>query len=239
MKRHNLEAGPRPLTGPEQIANSITHAILNGELEPGTAIREQELAERFHVSRGPIREGLRILERIGVVTIVPQRGAHVTRLSSAEISDLYEIRAALARVAVRRMGSIRPELLDEIERQVDALEEIAHLNEGRDEFAARIFNIANLVFNATENEKLPFIMESLSIQTARYTRMGLQREHYRRLAITGWRKMVAALRAHDLQSAADVVVALIDQIRAAVVETLTPTSQAANLRAPEGKSSAE
>src|SRR3954453_10810366 len=71
-------------TLPEQIAELIFTSIANGEYEPGARIREEALAEQFEVSRGPVREALRILEKDSVVRILPNRGAHGTQLSVKE-----------------------------------------------------------------------------------------------------------------------------------------------------------
>ncbi|MDD5030802.1 MAG: GntR family transcriptional regulator, partial [Rhodoferax sp.] len=65
---------------PEQIAGRIGDRILGSAVAPGERIAEQELADEFGVSRGPIREALRILEREGLVTLLPRRGAIVTEL---------------------------------------------------------------------------------------------------------------------------------------------------------------
>jgi len=71
------------MTLPDQIAEHIFTAIANGEYAPGDRIREEAVAEQLQVSRGPVREALRILEKDSVVRILPNRGAHVTQLSTA------------------------------------------------------------------------------------------------------------------------------------------------------------
>src|SRR4030095_3963046 len=99
------KAGNRQLmTLPEQIAERIFTAIADGEYAPGDRIREEVLAEQFEVSRGPVREALRILEKDAVVRILPNRGAHVTQLSIQEVSDLFEIRRKLSGATVARLS---------------------------------------------------------------------------------------------------------------------------------------
>src|SRR6185295_15358913 len=61
------------LSLPEQIAERVGNAIIRGNYEPGARIQEQALADQFHVSRGPVREALRILERDGLVRIHARR----------------------------------------------------------------------------------------------------------------------------------------------------------------------
>ena len=64
-------AGRQLMTLPEQIAERIFTAIAGGEYAPGERIREEALADEFEVSRGPVREALRILEKDSVVRILP------------------------------------------------------------------------------------------------------------------------------------------------------------------------
>ncbi|MDV7394610.1 GntR family transcriptional regulator, partial [Arthrospira platensis SPKY1] len=91
------------LSIPEQIASRVGERILNGAMQPGERIGEQELANEFAVSRGPVREALRILEREGLVTILVRRGAIVTELSTQEIRELMEVRAGLFEVVIRKL----------------------------------------------------------------------------------------------------------------------------------------
>ncbi len=91
------------LTVSEQIASRVGERILSGRLAPGVRIGEQELADEFKVSRGPVRDALRILEREGLATLLARRGAIVTDLSAQELSELLDIRAGLFEVAVRKL----------------------------------------------------------------------------------------------------------------------------------------
>src|SRR5687768_12783860 len=81
------------LSLPEQIAARLSERIVSGACRPGQRIMEQALAAEFTVSRGPVREALRILERDGLVTILPRRGALVTDLSISEVKEIFDIRA--------------------------------------------------------------------------------------------------------------------------------------------------
>src|SRR6187399_161826 len=80
--------GERARTIPEQIANHVAVAIVNGEYRDGERIREQELAEMYGVSRGPVREAIRTLETHGLVILYPRRGAYVVGISLDVIVDV-------------------------------------------------------------------------------------------------------------------------------------------------------
>jgi len=86
----------------EKIVDTIREAIVNGVLGPDTKISEPELAERFGISRTPIREALRQLESEGFITVVPRKGAVVSRLSKKDVEDFYELKGILEGYAARR-----------------------------------------------------------------------------------------------------------------------------------------
>jgi len=86
------------------LQHEIERMVISGELPPGARINEQQLAGRFGVSRGPIREAVRGLEGAGLARAVPNRGVFVRRLSVDEVRELYDIRAALFGLAGRLMA---------------------------------------------------------------------------------------------------------------------------------------
>ncbi len=89
-----------PATPGEETYFAIRRSILDGTLRPGERIVEQQLAERLHVSRTPVREALLKLERENLVARVG-RGMAVRRYSSDEVRDIYKLRAHLESFAAR------------------------------------------------------------------------------------------------------------------------------------------
>jgi DNA-binding GntR family transcriptional regulator len=101
------------------VVDTLTEAlrlrILAGELEPGSALREEELARGYDVSRHTLRAALRTLSTEGLVRLVPNRGATVAALDRDGIVPLFELRAALeleaCRLALeRRRGKLPPDV---------------------------------------------------------------------------------------------------------------------------------
>jgi len=86
-----LEPAPHGAAG-TRIADDLRQSILAGEYEPGARIRQEDLADRHGASRLPVREALRVLEGEGLVTVVANTGAWVSRLSLAECEEMYQIR---------------------------------------------------------------------------------------------------------------------------------------------------
>ena len=96
----------------DELAATLRDRILDGELAPGTPLRETELAQSYGVSRHTLRAALRELWGEGLVRIEPNRGASVARLENSNIQSLYELRAALeleaAHLALERHGGHLP-----------------------------------------------------------------------------------------------------------------------------------
>ena len=73
----------------------LKHAIITGEIPAGERIVETDYAERLHISRTPLREALRKLERDGLVECVMRRGVVVRAFTLADVDEIYTIRTAL------------------------------------------------------------------------------------------------------------------------------------------------
>ena len=79
----------------DELTGVLRDRILDGDLTPGTPLRETDIARVYAVSRHTLRAALRELAVEGLVRIEPNRGASVARLDAADIQGLYELRAAL------------------------------------------------------------------------------------------------------------------------------------------------
>ncbi|MFQ5914810.1 MAG: GntR family transcriptional regulator [Nitrospinota bacterium] len=86
----------------ENVMSAIRSAIFNGELKLGNRLVETELAEQLGVSRGPIREALRLLAAEGLVVINVHRGTFVVKPTAADVEEIYTLREALEALAIRR-----------------------------------------------------------------------------------------------------------------------------------------
>jgi DNA-binding GntR family transcriptional regulator len=82
-------------TKADDIAVLIEEAIVSGELAPGTVLRQEQVSERFGVSRTPVREALRKLAALGLVSFEPNRGVRVRTLSHEDLREAFLVRAEL------------------------------------------------------------------------------------------------------------------------------------------------
>lgn len=85
----------------DRVFGLLSEAIIKGELRPGAKISEPEIARRYGVSRGPLREALRRLQERKLVTRAPHLGARVVELSPATLAEIFTVREALEGIAAR------------------------------------------------------------------------------------------------------------------------------------------
>lgn len=186
------------LSVPEQVAAKVGNRIVAGELAPGARIGEQELADEFGLSRGPVREAIRILEREGLVQVLPRRGAIVTQLSPTELREVFEIRAGLFDIAVRKVIQERPpELLAVMRAGLQRLQALADDPAGGDAYAETTYRLILICARFAGNERLRRMIAALSLQSLRYSKLGLASVQRRRRSLQLWKQAAKALERGD------------------------------------------
>lgn len=121
---------------PENVYNQVRLAILNGILLPGQTLRQEEMATRLGVSRGPLREALPRLVAEGLVVLHANRGYSVTSLDIAEIDELFELRAMiegkLARLAAANRTAEDVALVQKLNMELGELVKCTTAGDARD-----------------------------------------------------------------------------------------------------------
>jgi DNA-binding GntR family transcriptional regulator len=161
-----LPGGPaahiRKETLRDKIAARLREWILDGTLRPGERVVEIDVAARLDVSRAPLREALGVLEGQGLVRISPHRGATVTRLSEADIREIFEIREALETLAAKRVrASKAPDRAERLEGALDALREAAAAKDMR-RFSEADLRFHRELWTLAGNAHLAEVLDELS-----------------------------------------------------------------------------
>lgn len=95
-----------PLALYQEVAERLRERIFSHELQPGTWVDEQALAEQYGISRTPLREALKVLASEGLVTLKPRRGCYVTEISDRDLDEIFTVMAMLegecARASAKR-----------------------------------------------------------------------------------------------------------------------------------------
>lgn len=104
----------------------IRDAIVDGRLDPGQRLKEEELARELGISRTPIREALLMLQAEGLVDAAPNRGATVRAHTAEDLDDLYQLRALLEGFAARRAATrLTEDQIDELRASCDRFDLLA------------------------------------------------------------------------------------------------------------------
>lgn len=151
----------------DNVYDSLRSDILSCRLAPGDDMREQELAERYAVSRQPVREALLRLEREHLVTVQPRQGYRVNPISLGDARDLLRLRLALEPACVAEAIEHAPAEV------LLALDEYRTFSGNREEFI--IYNCAfhSALAHASGNRRMALSACDLIEQADRLVRVSL------------------------------------------------------------------
>jgi DNA-binding GntR family transcriptional regulator len=167
MSPVNTQARLRRATStPDVIAETLREEILRGEVAPGQALRQEELAERFGVSRLPVRDALLRLEAQGLVHVYPNRGAFVIALSADEVTEIFEMRILLEGDIIERAV---PRMTAEHWRRIDAAHAEATRTAGGPEWVEGDWRFHRTLYEAAERPRQLATIENLRSTVARYS----------------------------------------------------------------------
>lgn len=145
----------------ETVMREISEKIIRGELKPGERIQETKLVEELGVSRSPIREALRLLEKNKLVEIVPRKGARVTEITPENIEWFYDIFEALYGMVARKATELATET--DFQKLWAALEKIECAAEAENiqKYYDGIFEFADVSMKAAGNPMLSQMLMEL------------------------------------------------------------------------------
>ncbi len=203
-------------TAQEAALRGLRRDLLTGDLARGDQVLQEALAERYGVSRVPLREALKVLESEGQVVYHPNRGYFVADLSVADLLEVYRLRELLEADALRQaVPALSDSDVDEIDRLRLAVDQAA---EGRDVLALtaanRRFHFA--MFDAAGLPRLSRLLHQLWDATDSYRALYFADADNREAVGREHARMVDALRARDSEALVD----LHDEHRARSVETV-------------------
>ena len=145
------------------VFNTLRQAILRGEFKPGERLMEIQLANKLGVSRTPIREAIRKLELEGLVIMIPRKGAEKS------LRDVLEVRKALEELAVQlACEKITQEELEELEKAGENFKKVLKRSKDITEVAEADVRFHDVIYMATDNQKLIHLLNKLREQMYRY-----------------------------------------------------------------------
>lgn len=156
----------RPLR--EIVYEELRNLILTGKIKPGTRMMEIELAEEMGVSRTPIREAIRKLEKEGLVVIEPRKGAYASEVSIRDMEDILEVRANLeglaAYLAAERITESEKKILKDISEKFRMAVDEGNMAE----MITTDTKLHHLIVEASRNNYLIHMVEQLQELVLRF-----------------------------------------------------------------------
>lgn len=181
----------------EKILENIRDAILKGDLSPGERVSEPDIAERYGISRTPIREAFRQLESEGYLTVIPRKGAVVAKHTEKDIEEFYSIKSVLEGYAAQLAADkMTPKDIDKLETINKRLEK---LSKGKD---VKTFFRAHNEFHeyfirAAGNQKLLELIQQL-LKKFEYLRIAsLSLPGRMDISVQEHKKIIKAFRNND------------------------------------------
>ena len=161
----------RSMTLVEQVAKALKDDILTGRLKGGDQLLEDQLKGEFGISRTPLREAFRILEKNGLIEILPRKGAFVKRISRQDIEENFPVRANLEGLAARlAYTNFTQQDMEEMEEAFACMKEAAQRKDFSD-YSTHHLVFHEIFINASKNETLISLLRNLRMHTLwhRYT----------------------------------------------------------------------
>jgi DNA-binding GntR family transcriptional regulator len=200
----------------ENVYERLRSDILGCRLAPGDDMREQELAERYRVSRQPVREALARLAREHLVTVTPRQGYRVNPISLSDARDLLRFRLALEPACVA-------EAIDHAGDDVlKALDQFRRFSGDHEAFIAynRAFHTA--LAHASGNRRMAAALYDLIGQADRLVRVSLAnvRGHDPKKLVAEHAALIDAMQRRDRRAAARIIKSHISQTEKRVLPAL-------------------
>ena len=147
------------------VLDNIRRRILTGEFRPAQKINESEIAVNLGISRSPVREAFRILERDGLITTLPRKGSYITDISLKDLEELFEVRKILECYALDCIKMRANKSSDKIKPMIEELEK--NLFKKHDPFSV-ISGFHYSLVELSHNSRLIELYKILAVSLRRY-----------------------------------------------------------------------
>ena len=206
----------------ERVAHYIENKIIRNELKPGKRLIERTFSKQFNVSSIPVREAFRLLAAIGLVELIPRKGAQVTEITKREIEEIYAVRSYLSglkgKLAAKNINGKDLKRIKKIFEQM--------IQKSQENNISSYFNLNvkfhDILTRATGNNKLCQIIENLKKQTYRfrYASMGLPGRLER--SCFYHQQLIEAIEKRDEETAEKISKIIVEEAGRALIISLFP-----------------
>lgn len=181
------------------VYEELRMLIMTGQIKPGTRMMEIELADSMGVSRTPVREAIRQLEKDNLVTIEPRRGAYVSDISAVDMQDMLIVREPLEGLATYLASQNMTEEQVKVIEQVNNDYEAALRDNDQEKLIQADTHFHNLITQGSGNEYLINILLELQEQVLRFRYIYFKSSKRAEDIVNEHRMILEALKAGDAE----------------------------------------
>ena len=183
------------------VFNTLRSAIITGKLSPGERLMEIKLADELGVSRTPVREALRKLEREGLVITTARKGAQVAPINERDLKEVLEVRKSLESLACQIASQkITPQQVEELKAMNGSIEKAIADND-TETITQLDIDFHEVIYQITENRRLIDILHQLKEHILRYRLQYIKDMKNKKNIVEEHKKIINALEGHNPKAA--------------------------------------
>jgi len=184
-----------------EVADILRESITSGDFPPGMHLVEIPMAQKLGISRGPLREALRILETEGMVESFPGKGSFVTHVSERNIREVYSLRCILETEAIKlAIKNGTPDDFEKLDEILKAMFAAANIEDTK-EVTLLDFQFHSQIWTMADHMLLKDILEGINTQIKRYVAVQTILYDDLTIGISDHKSILEALRNQDEEAA--------------------------------------
>ncbi|WP_378954034.1 GntR family transcriptional regulator [Pelosinus sp. sgz500959] len=208
------------------VYDYLRTAIINGLIKPGERLVEKDYAEKFNISRTPVREALRKLEIEGLVENIPRKGDIVKGIALHDMLEIFAIRQALEPLIVKTaIDNMTPEAIIKLQETVDNMTSAAH-NDDTAAVLDAFQTFHDILINVSNMPRLSAIISQLKDYLGRFRTMSLSNPTRRTQAISEHKEILQAIIANDNETAEQLISSHLSSARQSLLKKMQHTEEA-------------
>lgn len=186
----------------ELVYEELKRLIIEGEIEPGARIVETDYAEKFQISRTPIREAIRMLELEGFVESQPKGGVIVKKISMEDIEEIYRIRIALEAIIIdEAIRKAEKKDIRKLTRLMEDTEELLEEYEDEKEVFELFAQFNNILYEIAKLKRVEDMITNIKLYLSKFRRIAVENDERRRIAFEDHKAIVEAIKDRDSERA--------------------------------------
>lgn len=185
----------------DEVTEKLRDAILSGEYFPNERLVEDDLAIKFQTSRTPVRQAIRSLANVGLIKIMPNKGAVVAEIDVEEIKDIYVVRANLEGLASKLAAkNIPDEVIPNMEEMIKEMES-SIIKGDKNSFEKWNMEFHTTIYRYCQNKLLSGMIRDLLDRSVLFRRSSWESQRHLKLVMKSHRELLNAIIERDVDKA--------------------------------------